>query len=131
RRPGGRRPLQLPRCPRLLGRALVMTWSCMGRTVGEPTGATVSGTPMAGGSQIHVDVEFRLVEWPWKENGPISLVPQPSEVTARFARSELNLGFAIPNPAQVLVPPRHSAASSVRFTLSLPTAALTSLETAR
>lgn len=86
---------------------------------------------MAGGAQIHVDVEFGLVEWPWENNGPISLVPQPSEVTARFARTELNLGFAIPNPAQVLVPPSHSAASSVRFTLSLSTAALAALETAR
>lgn len=108
-----------------------MTWSCSGRSVGEPTGATVSGTPMAGGAQVHIDVEFHLVEWPWKENGPISLVPQPSEVKARCARDELNLGFALPNPAQVIVPPRHSSTSSVRFTLSLSTAALVALETAR
>lgn len=108
-----------------------MTWSCMGRSVGEPTGAMVSGAPMAGGAQVHVDVAFRLVEWPLEKNGPISLVPQPSEVKARVARGELSLGFAIPNPAQVLVPPRHSAASSVRFTLSLSMAALAALETAR
>jgi hypothetical protein len=108
-----------------------MSWSCMGRTVGEPTGATLSGTPMAGGAQVHIDVAFRLVEWPWEKNGPISLVPQPSEVKARVARGELSLGFAIPNPAQVLVPPRHSSASSVRFTLSLSLAALTTLETTR
>jgi hypothetical protein len=108
-----------------------MTWSCMGRSVGELTGAMVSGTSMAGGAQVHVDVAFRLVEWPWEKYGPISLVPQPSEVKARFARDELNLGFALPNPAQVIVPPRHSSTSSVRFTLSLSTAALVALETAR
>lgn len=108
-----------------------MTWSCMGRSVGEPTGATVSGTPMAGGAQLHIDVAFRLVEWPWKENGPISLVPQPSEVTARFARGELNLGFALPNATSLVSPPSHSSTASVHFTLALSTQALVALETAR
>ncbi|OQX69579.1 MAG: hypothetical protein B6A08_04470 [Sorangiineae bacterium NIC37A_2] len=108
-----------------------MSWQVGQRIVADATGATVRGSRIAGGAQLHIDVAFRLVEWPWKENGPISLVPQPSEVKARFARDELNLGFALPNPAQVIVPPRHSSTSSVRFTLSLSTAALVALETAR
>lgn len=108
-----------------------MSWSCMGRSVGEPTGATFSGAPMAGGAQVHIDVAFRLVEWPWEKNGPISLVPQPSEVKARFARGELNLGFALPSPAQVVVPLSHSSTTKVRYTLAFTTQALAALETAR
>ena len=57
-----------------------MSWQCGQQIVAEPTSATVSGTGMAGGAQIHIDVAFRLVEWPWEEKGPLSLVPQPSEV---------------------------------------------------
>ncbi len=108
-----------------------MSWQARQRSVAEPSGATVCGTPMAGGAQVHIDVAFRLVEWPWEANGPISLVPQPSEIRARVTRGELNLGFAIPNPAQVIVPPRHSSSSIVRFTLSLSTAGLVALETTR
>lgn len=108
-----------------------MSWSYLGRSVAEPTGASVSGAPMAGGAQIYVDIEFRLVEWPWKENGPLSLVPQPSEVTAHTGRGELRLGFALANPAHVLVPSRHSSNGTVRYTLSLSKAALAHLEEAR
>lgn len=108
-----------------------MSWQSGQRIVAEPTGAAVTGAPLAGGAQIHVDVAFRLVEWPWKANGPLSLVPQPSEVTARCPRSELRLGFAFPNPANVVSPPSHSSSTSVRFTLSLTTTALAVLEAAR
>lgn len=108
-----------------------MTWQCGQRIVAEPTGAIVSGTSIAGGAQVHIDVAFRLVEWPWAEKGPVSLVPQPSEVTARAGRREVRLGFALPNPANVIVPASHSATGSVRFTLSLTTPALGALEAAR
>lgn len=108
-----------------------MTWECGQRSVAAPTGATVRGTRMAGGAQVHIDLAFRLIEWPWAERGPVSLVPQPSEVTARVADSELRLGFGLPNPEDVIVPPRHSATGRVRFTLRLSTQALVELETAR
>jgi hypothetical protein len=108
-----------------------MSWQVGQRIVAEAAEATVRGSSFAGGAQVHIDVAFRLVEWPWETNGPISLVPQPSEIKARVTRGELNLGFAIPNPAQVIVPPRHSASSIVRFTLLLSTAGLVALETAR
>jgi hypothetical protein len=86
---------------------------------------------MAGGAQVLIDVNFRTIEWPWDEHGPISLVPQPSEVNARFARCQLNLGVALPNPSNVIMPPTHSSTSNVRFTLSLTTSALIALESAR
>ncbi len=108
-----------------------MSWQCGHRIVAEPIGATVSGTSIAGGAQVYIDVAFRLVEWPWEEKGPLSLVPQPSEVTARAGRHELRLGFAHPNPASVLSPASHSSTGSVRFTLSLTASALVVLETAR
>ena len=108
-----------------------MSWECGQRTVAEPTGATVAGTRIAGGAQVHIDVAFRLVEWPWVEKGPLTLLPQPSEVTARFDRGELRLGFALPNPTSVVTPAIHSSTGSVCFTLLLPTAALAALETAR
>lgn len=108
-----------------------MSWQSGQRIVAEPSGAIVSGTSTAGGAQIHIDIAFRLVEWPWKDNGPLSLVPQPSEVTARYPRGELRLGFALPNPANVVSPPSHSSTTSVRFTLSLTTPALVALEAAR
>lgn len=106
-------------------------WLCGQRIVAEPTGATVTGSGIAGGAQVHIDVAFRLVEWPWAEKGPVSLVPQPSEVTARAGRSELRLGFALPNPADVIVPSNQSATGGIRFTLSLTTSALVALEVAR
>lgn len=108
-----------------------MSWQCGQRIVADPAGATVSGISNAGGAQVHIDVAFRLVEWPWEEKGPLSLVPQPSEVTARAGRGELRLGFALPTPASVLSPPSHSSTGSVRFTLSLTASALVALETAR
>lgn len=40
-----------------------MSWQC-GRIVAEPTGATVSGTIVAGGAQVHIDVAFRLMLLP-------------------------------------------------------------------
>lgn len=108
-----------------------MSWQCGQRIVAEPTEASVSGTSIAGGAQVHIDVSFRLVEWPWKANGPISLIPQPSELSARTGRGELRLGFALPEPGSVITPPSHSSTSSVRFTLSLATPALVALEDAR
>lgn len=108
-----------------------MSWQCGQRIVADPTGATVSGASIAGGAQLHVDVAFRLVEWPWEKKGPLSLVPQPSEVTARAGRGELRLGFALPTPASVLSPASHSSTGSVRFTLSLTASALVALEAAR
>lgn len=108
-----------------------MSWQVGQRIVADATGATVRGSRIAGGAQLHIDVAFRLVEWPWKENGPISLVPQPSEVTARFACGELNLGFALPNPTSLVSPPSHSSTASRHFTLALSTQALVALETAR
>lgn len=108
-----------------------MSWQCGQRIVAETTGATVSGTSIAGGAQVHIDVAFRLVEWPWEEKGPLSLVPQPSSVTARTSRGELHLGFALPNPAHVISPASPSSTGSVRFTLSLTTPALVALEAAR
>jgi hypothetical protein len=108
-----------------------MSWMAGLHIVAEATGATVQGRSIAGGAQLQIDVAFRLVEWPWKESGPISLVPQPSEVTARFARGELNLGFALPNPTSLVSPPSHSSTASVHFMLALSTQALVALETAR
>ncbi len=108
-----------------------MSWQCGQRIVADPTGATVSGASIAGGAQVHIDVAFQLVEWPWEEKGPLSLVPQPSEVTARAGRGELRLGFALPTPATVLSPASHSSTGSVRFTLSLTASALVALEAAR
>ncbi len=108
-----------------------MSWQCGPRIVADPSGATVSGTSMAGGAQVHIDVAFRLVEWPWEEKGPLSLVPQPSEVTARAGRGELRLGVALPTPTSVLSPARHSSTGTVGFTLSLTATALVALETAR
>ncbi|KYF63565.1 hypothetical protein BE11_38295 [Sorangium cellulosum] len=108
-----------------------MSWQCGQRIVAEPTGATVSGTSVAAGAHVHIDVSFRLVEWPWQEKGPVSLVPQPSEVTARTARGELRLGFALPTPANVLLPPSHSSTGTLRFTLPLTTPALVAVEAAR
>lgn len=108
-----------------------MTWQCGQRLVAEPTAATLSGTSMAGGALIHVDVAFRLVEWPWKEKGPLTLIPQPSEVTARVSRGELHLGFALPNPADAVSPSSHSAPPNLPFTPSLATAALVARKAAR
>jgi len=108
-----------------------MSWQCGQRIVAEPTGAKVSGISVAAGARVLVDVSFRVVEWPWKENGPLSLVPQPCEVAARTDRGELQLGFAIPEPGSVLTPPSHSSTSSLRFTLTLTTPALVALEDAR
>ena len=108
-----------------------MSWQAEQRIVAEPSGATVSGTPIAGGAQVHIDVAFRLVEWPMEEKGPLSLVAQPSEVTARTARGELRLGFALPPSAGVLSLGTSSATVSTRFTLSLTTSALVALETSR
>jgi hypothetical protein len=108
-----------------------MSWQCGQRIVAEPTGATVSGTSVAGGAQVHIDVAFRLLEWPSRENGPASLVPQPSEVVARLAQTELPLGFALPDPMAVLRPALQSSTGSIRFTLPLTTQALVALEAAR
>lgn len=108
-----------------------MSWQCGQRIVAEPSGCAVSGTSIAGGAQVHVEVAFRLVEWPWEEKGPLSLVPQPSEVTARANRGEVRLGFALPTPASVLSPASHSSTGSVRFTSSLTASALAALEIAR
>jgi hypothetical protein len=108
-----------------------MMWICHGREIAGPTGATISGTRIAGGAQVHIDVAFRLVEWPWAEKGPISLVPQPSEIIARTGRGELCLGYAFPDPEKLVSPPSHSFATSVRFTLQLSTPALVALEAAR
>jgi hypothetical protein len=109
----------------------VTTWQCDPRDVAVATGAAVSGASIAGGAQIHIDVTFRLLEWPWERQSGPSLIPQPSDVKARLSRSELNLGFALPEPAQVIVPPRHSSTATVRYTLSLSTQALNEIETAR
>ena len=70
-----------------------MSWQCGQRIVADPTWATVSGTRMAGSAQVRRDVAFRLVEWPWEEKGPLSLVPQPSEGASRAGPGELRLGF--------------------------------------
>jgi hypothetical protein len=108
-----------------------MSWQVGQRIIAEATGATVQGRSIAGGAQLHIEVAFRVNEWSWEKNGPLSLVPQPSEVTARFARSELNLGVALPNPTCVVSPPSHPSTGHVHFTLSLTTAALVDLEVAR
>ncbi len=39
-----------------------MSWQCGQQIVEEPTGATDSGTSIAGGAQVHIDVAFQLVE---------------------------------------------------------------------
>jgi len=108
-----------------------MTWSVHPQNVAEPTGAVVTGSIVAGGAQVHIDVSFRVIEWPWKERGPVSLVPQPAEITARTQNGELKLGYATPAPGAVLTPPSHSSTNTLRFTLSLSTAALSALEVLR
>ena len=109
-----------------------MSWLCGQRIVADPTNAAVRGTPFAGGACVHIDVSFQVKEWPWKERGPVSLIPLPSTVTARpDTGGELLLGFATPEPATVLSPATHSTTTNIRFTLMLSTAALVSLEAAR
>lgn len=108
-----------------------MSWQVGERVVAEATGATVRGSGMAGGASLHIDVALRLVEWPWKENGSVYLVPQLSEVTARLARGELSLGFAQPNPTCIVSPASCSSTGQVQYSLALTTAALVALETAR
>lgn len=108
-----------------------MSWQVGQRIVADATGATVRGSRVAGGAHLHIDVTFRLVGWPWEESGLVSLVPQPSEVTARCTRGELNLGFALPNPTRLVSPAVESSTASVDFTLALSTQALVALETAR
>ncbi len=76
-----------------------MSWHCGQQMVAEPHGATVSGTNMAGGAQVHIDVAFRLVEWPWAGRGPLSLVLPPIEMTARAGRGERRTGVELPTPA--------------------------------
>lgn len=108
-----------------------MTWQVGQRIVAEAIGVTVRGNSIAGGAQLHIDVAFSVNEWSWEKNGPVSLVPQPSEVTARFPRGELSLGIALPNPTSVLSPASHSSTGHVHFRLLLTTAALVDLEAAR
>lgn len=108
-----------------------MNWYCGQRSVAEPTGATLTGSVAAGGAHVHIDVAFRVVEWPCAEKGLVSLIPQPTEVTAHTKGGELNLGFAIPAPASVLTPGSDSSTASLRFTLPLSVPALAALETAR
>jgi hypothetical protein len=108
-----------------------MSWQCEQRIVANPTGATVSGASAAGGAHVYIDVAFGVAEWPWEEKGPVSLVPQPCEVTARLQRGEVRLGFAVPAPTAVLSPLSHSTTTSIRFTLPLTTPALVALEVAR
>ena len=80
----------------------MMNWRAGERIVAQPTGAAISGARIAGGAEVYVDVSFRTVEWPWKTNGPMSLVPQPSAIIARTKRGELKLGFAMPQPGSVV-----------------------------
>lgn len=108
-----------------------MSWLVDQRIVAEPTGAMVGGTSAADGCHVHVDIAFRLVEWPWEEKGPVSLVAQPSDVTARVERGEIRLGFATPAPNSAIIPPGHSSTVTIRFTLQLSTRALTALEAIR
>lgn len=108
-----------------------MNWSTQSRQVAEPTGAEVSGISIPGGVMIRLDVTFRTVEWPWEENGPVSLIPQPGPTTARVKKGEFELGFAFPDPRVVLLPPSHSSTASIQFTLVLSHPALRALETAR
>lgn len=108
-----------------------MSWHVHPQNVAEPTSAVVTGSIIAGGAQVHVDVSFRVIEWPWGERGPVSLVPQPAEITARTANGELKLGYATPSPGTVLIPTSHSSTATLRFTLSLSTAALSTLEVLR
>ena len=108
-----------------------MSWTVGSRIVAEPVGAKVHGASMAGGILLHLDVSFRLVGWPWAERGPISVIPQPSEVVAKLNGRELALGFATPAAASAFRPPDHASDQPVRLTLPLTTHALTSLEAAR
>ena len=52
-----------------------MSWIVHPQNVAEPTGAVVTGSIVAGGAEVHIDVAFRVIEWPWRERGPVSLVP--------------------------------------------------------
>lgn len=108
-----------------------MSWIANMRTVADPTGATVSAIPTFDGARILIEVAFRLTEWPSDEKGPVSLLPQPAEVTARTRHGNVLAGDAVPAPEHVIVPPSHSSDSKVRYVLTLSNAALDALETTR
>lgn len=108
-----------------------MSWTVRNRTVAEPSAVRVSGMKAAGGVHILIDVSLHLLGWSWKEGGPISIVPQPSEVKATLNGRELALGFAIPAAASAFRPPDHTCRQPVRLTLPLTSHALSALETAR
>jgi hypothetical protein len=108
-----------------------MSWSVGQLILAEATAATVGGHSIAGGAQLDFDVTFRVNPRLWEKDGALSLVPQPSAVTARLARGELQLGVALPDPKTVLSPGGHAFTADVRFALSLGKAALVDLEAAR
>lgn len=108
-----------------------MSWTLGNRTVAEPSTARVSGVKAAGGVHIFIDVTLHLLGWSWEERGPISIVPQPSEVKATVNGRELALGFAIPAAASAFRPPDHACQQQVRLTLPLTSHALSALEAAR
>jgi hypothetical protein len=91
----------------------------------------VSGVGIAGGVHIRINVSLQLVGWSWKEEGPITVIPQPSEVTAKLTGRELALGFAIPAAASAFKPPDHAFEQPLYLTLPLTTQALSELEAAR
>ena len=108
-----------------------MSWTVRNRTVAEPSAVRVSGMKAAGGVHILIDVSLHLLGWSWEERGPISIVPQPSEVKASLNGRELALGFAIPAAASAFQPHDHAREQQVRLTLPLTSHALSALEAAR
>ncbi len=102
------------------------------RTAAEFQSAKVSAAPAADGALITIDVVFRLIEWPgWKDDNPLSLLPQHAEVSVRTAKGQVNLGYAAPAPGNVLIPPVQSSTGFIRYTLPITMRGLTTIENAR
>lgn len=108
-----------------------MTWIAERRVVAEPTGTTVTATAAPGAVLIHFDVAFRTVEWPWEEKGPVSLIPQASKVSIRANKGLVEVGFALPDAGQVVVPASHSSTARIKFTLPLSNEATSAVESTR
>jgi hypothetical protein len=107
-----------------------MSWDTGGRTVAEPLTIKVNGSATVDGAEIVIAVDFQIAEYPLKEKGPLSLIPQPSRVSAKLEGREVRLGWAVPKPLSITVRDR-SSRSTVEYCVSITATGLAALEAAR